>query len=1203
MRQFLFFILYVLSFDISAQKIPKNSNAYDLDSNKIGTWTIFFDSNWNVTDNIDSTTFYRIIDYDTFPIPIKDYYLNGCIEFEGFLLTDHPEDMLINGIHIWYDTNEDTIQIRNINELGYVDNYYQNNSPILSVESLKNDTVLNYTILSIDSNNFDLDILYNLDNYYYKSKDEYLNKFKTYLKFEEVKYGKFNKESAITYQLMARTCYDFNDLSNSKFFLNKSLDIYKNLNVEYSEHIEEIYYELSNIYSKINNEQNAVKYINKIIEYKKIYFGDESIEYATALSHLGHIYQNLKKFDKSLKINLESLEIFYNKKNSNSIHRDSLMLDIARIKSNIGINYHEKGDFESAIKYDEEALSIYQKITGKESLDYARVLSNLACNYQDLGLYNKSCILQKESVNIFEVYGMTNEYTSSLDNLSVFLLSNGEIIEAFELLNKILHIKKERNGTGNVDYALSLGNYASVLYELGDYENSIEQLNNSVDIYEKNFGNTHPEYLRSLSNLGVMHSNLGNYEEAFFIHLEALEKREKVLGEYHPDVLLSMNNLASSFCDYEDYDEAIELYNEVLKRNHKIYSIDHPYNAYVLTNLASTFYKNQNYDSSLIYQEKSFEIISDFFKNDHPSYINSLSALSTIEYALLNFDNSYFYADNVKKINLSKLKSYENSLNQKYLELYFNYSWEWYNFSVLLNQSINNSEYVLDNYLTYNFLKGRSLLRKMNLYSKINSSKNKSLIYDFEKLIYTNSLITAQYENELIEFDLDSLISLSERLERKLVKKSNELRSTFTEYNFFDITKYLKEDEIYIDVLNLNKIDPSNFSYYEDSIDVIVYITKKNSISPELVYLGTSSELDSIYNYYSIFTKERPSNKEFSNADIVLGNVCYQNLWSKIEPYLEGVSTVYFSPEGVYSKINPNVLYDSTSSSFLMDKYDIVYVSNVEDFVHQKENIQLYERPDDLYAVLIGNPTFLLEDVVVFASNEPQSRSINQDELDSFQRGMLLSDLPATQTEIDLISDNLKSKGWDVELISGVDATETRIKSIKSPKILHIATHGFFFEDQKMVKRSNMISTDNKKAVANPMTRSGLIFSGAENTMNGEILADDNGWLNSYEASLLNLRGTELVVLSACETGTGDVQNGKGVYGLQRAIRVAGAESLIMSMWEVDDKATQELMTYFYDYWIDKKMTKKDAFNKAQQKIREKYKHPYYWGAFIMLGE
>ena len=360
--------------------------------------------------------------------------------------------------------------------------------------------------------------------------------------------------------------------------------------------------------------------------------------------------------------------------------------------------------------------------------------------------------------------------------------------------------------------------------------------------------------------------------------------------------------------------------------------------------------------------------------------------------------------------------------------------------------------------------------------------------------------------------------------------------------------------------------------------------------------------MDSIYNYYSHYTQERPSKNDFSYGDEIYGNICYENFWGKIEPYLEGISKVYFSSEGIYSKINPNVLYDSISNNFIIDKYNIEFVSNVEDFVSKKQNKKLFDSSKDLNAVIIGNPTFLLVDKEeILSSKEYQSRAINKNELDSLQRGMLLSDLPGTQIEIDLISDNLKSKGWDVEVISGVDATETSVKSVVNPKILHIATHGFFFEDQQMVKRSNMISSDNNKVVANPMTRSGLIFSGAENTMNGEMLANDNGWLNSYEASLLNLRKTALVVLSACETGSGDVRNGKGVYGLQRAIKVAGAESLIMSMWEVDDKATQELMTLFYDFWIDKKMSKKEAFKKAQQKIREKYKHPYYWGAFIMI--
>ena len=283
-------------------------------------------------------------------------------------------------------------------------------------------------------------------------------------------------------------------------------------------------------------------------------------------------------------------------------------------------------------------------------------------------------------------------------------------------------------------------------------------------------------------------------------------------------------------------------------------------------------------------------------------------------------------------------------------------------------------------------------------------------------------------------------------------------------------------------------------------------------------------------------------------------------------------------------------------------KYDIKYVSNVEDFVHQKENIQFYDRSDSLHAVLIGNPTFLLENKeLILANNGNHSRAIAKDKLDTLQRGMLLSDLPGTQTELDLISNNLKSKGWDVDVISGTDATESRVKKIESPKILHIATHGFFFNNKDI--NTNILSSDNKKAFLNPMTRSGLIFSGAQNTINGELFSDDNGWLNSYEASLLNLKGTELVVLSACDTGMGDVQNGKGVFGLQRAIRMAGAESLIMSMWKVDDKATQKLMTYFYEFWIDKKYSKREAFKKAQFKIREEYNHPYYWGAFLLIGE
>ena len=133
--------------------------------------------------------------------------------------------------------------------------------------------------------------------------------------------------------------------------------------------------------------------------------------------------------------------------------------------------------------------------------------------------------------------------------------------------------------------------------------------------------------------------------------------------------------------------------------------------------------------------------------------------------------------------------------------------------------------------------------------------------------------------------------------------------------------------------------------------------------------------------------------------------------------------------------------------------------------------------------------------------------------------------------------------------------------------------------------------------------KSGLLLSGSANYLQNKIeLSGENGILTSYEAANLSLEGTELVVLSACETARGEIQNGEGVYGLQRAFQTAGAQSIIMSLWKVDDEATQQLMTSFYQNWT-KGVSKNEALKQAQLSLKAKYPHPYFWGAFVMMGE
>ncbi len=130
------------------------------------------------------------------------------------------------------------------------------------------------------------------------------------------------------------------------------------------------------------------------------------------------------------------------------------------------------------------------------------------------------------------------------------------------------------------------------------------------------------------------------------------------------------------------------------------------------------------------------------------------------------------------------------------------------------------------------------------------------------------------------------------------------------------------------------------------------------------------------------------------------------------------------------------------------------------------------------------------------------------------------------------------------------------------------------------------------------MIRSGLILTGVDNPNTGP---EDDGILTAYEATNLKLDSTYLVVLSACETGLGEVKNGEGVYGLQRGFKVAGARFLLMSLWKVDDFATQQLMQDFYNNWLSG-MAIHEAFEGAQMALRSKYPEPFYWGGFILLG-
>ncbi|MBI1227545.1 MAG: CHAT domain-containing protein [Bacteroidetes bacterium] len=224
-----------------------------------------------------------------------------------------------------------------------------------------------------------------------------------------------------------------------------------------------------------------------------------------------------------------------------------------------------------------------------------------------------------------------------------------------------------------------------------------------------------------------------------------------------------------------------------------------------------------------------------------------------------------------------------------------------------------------------------------------------------------------------------------------------------------------------------------------------------------------------------------------------------------------------------------------------------------------------------------------------------------------------IPDLRFASRKVLAIDPILKSNGYQSHTLRGGDASEAAFKAIgstaPSPKVLHIATHGFFFPDVPPTGADERNSVGEKnepffKVSEQPMMRSGLIMAGTNYAWeNGRPMRPgmEDGILTAYEISQMNLSNTMLVVLSACEKGLGDIQGNEGVCGLQRAFKIAGAKNIIMPLWQVPDFQTQELMTTFYTKWLLDKMTIQDAFRAAQKEMREKYQNPFFWAGFVLL--
>ena len=993
-------------------------------------------------------------------------------------------------------------------------------------------------------------------------------------------------------------------------------------------------------HSSLKNHKKALVYETKASIVLKSLYGEKHPEYANSLSNLAYYYSDLNDYNKAIEIGIKATNILkYVFGEDHPKYANSL--------ETLALSYSNSGDYNTAIEIEIQAMNIRKQVLGEKHPEYANSLGTLALFYYKLGDYSKALEIETQAMNIQkQVLGENHpDYAQSLNNLAGYYSYLGDYRKAVDIGIQAVNIHKQLFGEKHFGYAFSLNNLASNYCKLGEYNNAIEIGTQVINIYKQMFGETNPNYAMALNNLSHYYFCLGNYSKAVEIGLQAMNIRKQTLGETHPDYAMSLNNLASYYCKLGEYNKAIEfgtqasnLYKQTLGNKHPEYAQSlnnlsyyycclgnyskavevgtmamniqkqtlgekHPTYAGSLTTLATYLSKLGDYSKAVEIGTQAVNIYKQALGEEHPDYASSLSNLASYNYRCRNYQEAYRLLSKSiriqKHIVLSMFKEATSRTRQTFWNKN-NADFTYFpSFCLKAHDQERNGE--LYDYSAL-FTKGLLLNAETNARDVILESGDTAIVKQFDALQSVRIMINKQYEKPIAERTLncDSLENVAELMERELIK-SSKAYGDFTRsltITWKDVQNELADGDVAIEFISTPFLD-------NDSVMYIALALKKGYPEPKLIPLFEERTL-----------------KELSNDNPNDAQQLFHLVWNPLLSELEGTRNVYFSPSGALYNIGIENLPISAAER-MSDRFNMYRLSSTRLLALHPHSTS--ERK----AALFGGLDYEMSPQDVASNNlknayHSEFIAQNRDASADFMERGGFGALPFSLKEVKSASKLLEANGYECHLFEGKDGTEEAFKSLsgKKVKVVHLSTHGAFVpkKEAKNTKQKNnfrFIRFDDAAPQAQEedqsLTRSFLVMAGGNMLKNYDSIPEgiDDGILTAQEIAHTDLRSCDLVVLSACETALGDITN-EGVMGLQRGFKKAGANTILMSLWKVDDQASSLLLTKFYENLLSKKMPKIDALKKAQDYVRnyeievegkkEKiFSDPKFWTSFILL--
>jgi CHAT domain-containing protein/Tfp pilus assembly protein PilF len=937
--------------------------------------------------------------------------------------------------------------------------------------------------------------------------------------------------------------------------------------------------------------------------------------------------------------------------------------DVAQTLNNLANLYSDQGLYARAEPLHQRALAIREKALGHNHLDVARSLNNLALLYADQGLYARAEPLHQRALAVLEAAlgGNHPDVASSLNNLAVLYYNQGLYGRAEPLFQRALAIREAALGHDHPLVAGSIDNLANLYADQGLYGRAEPLYQRALAIREAALGHDHPLVAKSLNNLALLYMDQGLYNRAEPLYQRALAIQEAALGHNHPDVASPLTHLAILYVKQRLYARAEPLYRRAIAIREAALGHSHPDVAKTLNNLATLYVDQGSYDRAKPLLQRAIALQEAGLGNNHPVVASSLANLArlyteqglyaqaepllqralAIQEAGLG-DNHPLVAQTLGTLAQLRLAQHRLASALPFLTRAFANSEQ-----RLRQEALDFSESRMIGFVEHLYeseqrlyallrahprdarvqrlalsavllLKGRSVEETADISRTLYQSLGAKDRDTFERLrgLRTQlALLSLAGPGSLPPEDyqqrLKKLTDEGDALEADLAKRSASLRA---------ITALPPPAEIVDRVAASLPKDGALIELvaYEDRPLVpkpgmprakapgqprYLALVLFPDASTRAVDLGPAAPID--------LAATRLRNA-LANRDVsfqATAQELYQRAFQPLLPLLGDTRRLFLSPDGQLGLVSFAALHDGRR--FLLDSFDFIYLTSGRELLPRPQ-----ETVPSSSVFILADPDFsATPHAAPAASGGSLPRAEPSSSLERFfstLRADLFSTtwvpLPGSRQEAESIQRLLPQ----AQLFLGPEATKERLLHLPTPGILHLATHGFFLEDALTPAGSRGLGHfgalgDNPLAPnpQDPLLRSGLALAGARASAAGSSTPaeprHDTALVTALELAGLNLWGTQLVVLSACDTGRGDVKRGQGVSGLRRALVVAGAETVVMSLWKVNDDSTRLLMEAYYRNLLAGQ-GRASALRGAMRSLRASLPHPHYWAPFIALG-